>query len=56
MSPATIAETLKQASQQLRAASIANDVLDAQTLLAEALGKDRTYLIVNFNEQLDEEI
>ena len=56
MPPATIAETLKQASQQLRAASIANDVLDAQTLLAEALGKDRTYLIVNFNEQLSEEL
>lgn len=56
MPPATIAETLKQASQQLRAASVANDVLDAQTLLAEALGKDRTYLIVNFNEQLSEEL
>lgn len=56
MPSATIAETLKQASQQLRAASIANDVLDAQTLLAEALGKDRTYLIVNFNEQLGEEL
>lgn len=52
----TIAKTLKQASQQLRAASVANDVLDAQTLLAEALGKDRTYLIVNFNEQLDDEL
>ncbi len=56
MPSATIAETLKQASQQLRASSIANDVLDAQTLLAEALGKDRTYLIVNFNEQLGEEL
>ena len=56
MPSATIAETLKQASQQLRAASIANDVLDAQTLLAEALGKDRTYLIVNFNEQLSDDL
>ncbi len=56
MPSATIAETLKHASQQLRSASIANDVLDAQTLLAEALGKDRTYLIVNFNEQLSEEL
>ncbi|MBS1791264.1 MAG: peptide chain release factor N(5)-glutamine methyltransferase [Acidobacteria bacterium] len=55
MPPATIAETLKQASQQLRAASVVNDVLDAQMLLAEALGKDRTYLIVNFNDQLSEE-
>ncbi|MFN0110783.1 MAG: peptide chain release factor N(5)-glutamine methyltransferase [Blastocatellia bacterium] len=52
----TIAETLKQASQQLRAASVANDVLDAQALLAEALDKDRTYLIVNFNEQLGEDL
>ena len=54
--PATIAETLKLASERLRAASVPNDVLDAQTLLAEALGKDRTYLIVNFNEQLGEEL
>lgn len=52
--PPTIAETLKQASQQLRAAQVPNDLLDAQTLLAEALGKDRTYLIVNFNEQLND--
>ena len=56
MPSATIAETLKLASQQLRAASVQNDVLDAQTLLAEALGKDRTYLIVNFNEHLSEEL
>ena len=54
--PATIAETLKLASQQLREAAVANDLLDAQTLLAEALGKDRTYLIVNFNEQLSDEL
>ncbi|MGH9803483.1 MAG: peptide chain release factor N(5)-glutamine methyltransferase, partial [Blastocatellia bacterium] len=53
---ATVAETLKKASQHLRAASVPNDVLDAQTLLAEALGKNRTYLIVNFNEQLSEEL
>lgn len=54
--PATIAETLKLASERLRAASVPNDVLDAQTLLAEALSKDRTYLIVNFNEQLGEDL
>lgn len=54
--PATIAETLKLASKQLREASVANDLLDSQTLLAEALGKDRTYLIVNFNEQLSDEL
>lgn len=56
MTAATIAETLKQASQQLRAAQVPNDVLDAQTLLAEALGKDRTYLIVNFTQQLDDNL
>lgn len=51
----TIAETLKQASATLRNATIANDVLDAQTLLAHALGCDRTHLIVNFNQQLTDE-
>lgn len=54
--PATIAETLKQASQQLRDGQVPNDLLDAQTLLAEALGKDRTYLIVNYNQQLSDEL
>jgi release factor glutamine methyltransferase len=56
MPAATIAETLKQASEQLHAAQVPNDVLDAQTLLAEALGKDRTYLIVNFNQHLDDDL
>jgi len=51
----TIAETLKRASEHLRASSVPNDLLDAQTLLAHALGKDRTYLIVNFNQQLSED-
>src|SRR5262245_21737148 len=53
---ATIAETLKEAVEHLRAASVPNDLLDAQTLLAEALGKDRTYLIVNINQQLSEDL
>lgn len=52
----TISETLKEASEHLRAASVANDLLDAQTLLAEALGKDRTYLIINFNQRLAEDV
>jgi release factor glutamine methyltransferase len=52
----TIAEALKEAGERLRAASVPNDLLDAQTLLAEALGKDRTYLIINFNQQLSEGI
>jgi len=53
---ATIAEALREAGERLRAASVPNDMLDAQTLLAEALGKDRTYLIINFNQQLSEGI
>lgn len=53
---ATISETLREASERLRAASVPNDLLDAQTLLAEAIGKDRTYLIINFNGQLSEDL
>ena len=51
-----IADTLKQASQQLRRADVLNDLLDAQTLLAHALGQDRTYLIINFNETLTDDL
>jgi release factor glutamine methyltransferase len=54
--PLTIAETLKRASERLRAASVPNDILDAQTLLAHALNKDRTYLIVNFNQPLPDDL
>jgi release factor glutamine methyltransferase len=52
----TIADTLKQASKQLRRADVPNDLLDAQTLLAHALGQDRTYLIINFNETLTDDL
>lgn len=52
----TIAEVLKLASQQLREASVPNDLLDAQTLLAHALGQDRTYLIIHFNLVLSDEL
>src|SRR5262245_10159350 len=52
----TIAETLKRASEELRNASVPNDILDAQTLLAEALGQDRTYLIINYSQLLTEDI
>ncbi len=52
----TIAEVLKLASQQLREASVPNDLLDAQTLLAHALGQDRTYLIIHFNQVLSGEL
>ena len=51
----TISETLNLAIQELRAAGVPNDLLDSQTLLAAALGKDRTYLIINFSEQLTSE-
>jgi release factor glutamine methyltransferase len=54
-SSATIAETLKRASEYLRQASVPNDLLDAQTLLAESLGRDRTYLIINFNKLLTDD-
>ena len=51
----TISEALKQACATLRAAAIANDILDAQTLLAHALSCDRTHLIVNYNQPLTDE-
>jgi release factor glutamine methyltransferase len=51
----TIAQTLRLATEKLRAAAVPNDVLDAQTLLAEALGCDRTYLIIHFNQELTTE-
>src|SRR5215813_7719267 len=51
----TIAETLMRASETLRDSAVPNDLLDAQALLAHALGKDRTYLIVNFNQPLSED-
>jgi release factor glutamine methyltransferase len=47
-----IAETLKLASATLRDAAVPNDLLDAQTLLAHALGCDRTHLIVHYNREL----
>ncbi|HEY8459958.1 MAG TPA: HemK/PrmC family methyltransferase, partial [Blastocatellia bacterium] len=52
----TIAEALKEASERLRASSAPNDLLDAQTLMAEAGGFDRTYLIINYNQQLPEDL
>jgi len=52
----TIAEALKEAGERLRAGSVPNDLLDAQTLLAEAGGFDRTHLIINFNQQAPEDL
>lgn len=52
----TIAEVIKSAANTLRVAEVSNDLLDAQSLLAFALGKDRTYLVINFNKQLSDEL
>jgi release factor glutamine methyltransferase len=52
----TIAEVLQQASAKLRTAEVLNDLLDAQTLLAHALGKERTYLIIHYNQILAEDL
>ncbi|MBO0798123.1 MAG: hypothetical protein J2P31_04805, partial [Blastocatellia bacterium] len=54
-SSTTIAESIRRASEYLRAASVPTDLLDAQTLLAEALGRDRTYLIINYNKLLSDD-
>lgn len=48
----TIAKVLRLATDKLRAADISEAQLTAQSLLAAALGQDRTYLIVNFKRQL----
>jgi release factor glutamine methyltransferase len=57
MQPATtISEVLKRASRFLRESAVPNDILDAQTLLAEALGRDRTYLIVNYHQEVSPEV
>lgn len=37
-------------------ASVSNDLLDAQTLLAFALGRDRIWLIVNYREPIGEDV
>lgn len=52
----TISEILKSASTRLRLAAVANDLLDAQTLLAFAIGRDRIWLIVNYREPVTEDI
>ncbi len=52
----TIAETLRRAAEKLRAASVPDPQLAAQSLLAEALGCDRTYLIVNLQQRLSDPI
>jgi len=53
-SPPTIAETLQDAARRLREAGVPNDLLDAQTLLCFTLGRDRTWLIINYREALAE--
>ena len=51
----TIAETLRQATLRLQAEGVPEAQLNAQSLLANALGRDRTYLIVNLHHELDEQ-
>lgn len=53
-SPPTIAETLQDAARRLREAGVPNDLLDAQTLLCFTLGRDRTWLIINYREAMAE--
>ncbi len=52
----TIAETLRRAAEKLRAASVPDPQLAAQSLLAAALGCDRTYLIINLQQRLSDPI
>lgn len=49
----TIAETLSQATRYLAEAEVSEPQLNSQTLLAHAIGSDRTHLIINFNQQVD---
>ena len=49
------AETLREAAHRLRTASVPNDLLDAQSLLAYTLGQDRTYLIVHYHDEVPTE-
>lgn len=48
----TIAEALHQANTFLREREVSEAQLTAQSLLAAALDRDRTYLIVNFKQML----
>jgi release factor glutamine methyltransferase len=48
----TLTETLQKGAQRLRAEAVPNDLLDAQSLLAFALGQDRTYLIVHYHDEV----
>jgi release factor glutamine methyltransferase len=50
----TIAETLRQATLRLKSEGVPDAQLNAQSLLANALGRDRTYLIVNLQRELEE--
>lgn len=56
LSASSISEALRIAATFLKDASVPSDLLDAQMLLAYTLGQDRTYLIINFNEQLSAEL
>lgn len=51
----TIAEALHQANTFLRERDVSEAQLTAQSLLAAALHRDRTYLIINFKQMLTSE-
>ena len=55
-SPSTISAALGRAVKFLRDSEIGDAQLNAQVLLAHAIGRDRTYLIVNFSEELSSEM
>jgi release factor glutamine methyltransferase len=55
-SPSTISAALGRAAKFLRDSEIGDAQLNAQVLLAHAIGRDRTYLIVNFSEELSSEM
>ena len=51
----SIAEVLREASQQLSTAGVPEARREAGSLLSRVLGKDRTFLISHAEDQLDEE-
>lgn len=51
----TIAAALAGAAHELRAAAVAEPRMEAGSLLAHALGRDRTYIITHGEDALDEE-
>jgi release factor glutamine methyltransferase len=51
----TLAEAIQQAAARLAAHKVENARLDAEVLLGHALGRDRAWLLVHMQDQLDEQ-